>query len=213
MKNHWRWLSSFLSKKAERSIYEAHFRKEHQTWGSLGKSGVSNYSKQEHLKQLSIVHGIRVLVETGTYLGDTIYSLYNDFDSIYSIELSHHYYEKAKRRFRQYPKINLIQGDSGKKLWDIVPKTKEPALFWLDGHYSAGLTAKGDKECPIFEELAAIFSSPIDHFIVIDDARLFVGKNDYPTVDEIKAFLNQQRPNYKVSIENDSIRLLPDSRV
>jgi hypothetical protein len=50
-----------------------------------------------------------------------------------------------------------VQGDSGKELPKIVTQLDTPAIFWLDGHYSAGITAKGDTECPIFEELEAIF--------------------------------------------------------
>jgi hypothetical protein len=83
------------------------------------------------------------------------------------------------------------------------------ALFWLDGHYSGGLTAKGEKECPVYEELNSIFASPFQHFIFMDNARLFVGNNDYPTIAEMKDFVKLQKTSYYFSIENDCIRLLP----
>ena len=35
--------------------------------------------------------------------------------------------------------------------------TKTPAIFWLDGHYSAGITAMGEQATPIFKELTHIF--------------------------------------------------------
>jgi hypothetical protein len=44
-------------------------------------------------------------------------------------------------------------------------------MFWLDRHYSGGFTAKGEKDCPIIEELDAISNgSHLKHSILIDDA-------------------------------------------
>ena len=59
-----------------------------------------------------------------------------------------------------------------------------------DGHYSSGITFKGDKDCPVEEELNAIKEN-IDNFenvcILIDDVRCFVGDkpefSDYPSID------------------------------
>jgi hypothetical protein len=47
----------------------------------------------------------------------------------------------------------------------IIKDLNEPAIFWLDGHYSSGITAKGDKICPIFEELDSIFNNSKSRFI------------------------------------------------
>ncbi len=102
-----------------------------------------------------------------------------------------------------------MQGDSGEVLKQLIPVLSSQAIFWLDGHYSGGLTAKGAKECPGYEELNAIFNSSIEHVICIDDARLFVGKNDYPTIDELSIFVQEKKPGYAFSVENDCIRLLP----
>lgn len=210
MKNHWRKLFSILPDSIERKLYKNYFTKEHETLQQNNPQGcASNLKKQEALRQIKNQYSLNVLVETGTYLGDTLFALYPDFNKLYSIELSEHYFERAKKRFSNYPKISLIQGDSGKELFKLIPQLKEPALFWLDGHYSAGLTAKGDKECPVYEELAAIFQSSLKHVIVIDDARAFVGKNDYPTIEELKSYVLKNRPDTTIKIENDSIRLLP----
>ena len=154
-------------------------------------------------------YAIKTLVETGTYLGDTLYAMTPDFEQLYSIELSGHYYRLAQKRFKNFNNIHLLLGDSGKVLKDLVPTLTSPALFWLDGHYSGGLTAKGDKECPVYEELNAIFSSPQQHFIFIDDARLFVGANDYPTLENLQSFVKNAKPTYIFSVENDCVRLVP----
>jgi hypothetical protein len=210
MKNHWRKLFAFLPESIERKAFKSHFTKEHlklQQNNSLGIA--SNLTKQEVLKQLRQQYHLTTVVETGTYLGDTLFALYPYFDKLYSIELSEYYHNKARRRFKNHSKINLVHGDSGQQLRTLVNQLSSPALFWLDGHYSGGLTAKGDKECPVFEELNAIFSSPLLHVIVIDDARLFVGENDYPTIDELKEYLAKHRNDYALTVETDSIRLLP----
>ena len=82
-----------------------------------------------------------------------------------------------------------MQGDSGNVLNQLVPELNSAALFWLDGHYSGGQTAKGEKECPIYEELKSILASSLEHIVLIDDARLFIGQHDYPTIEELKDFV------------------------
>ena len=117
---------------------------------------------------------MKVLVETGTYLGDMIQAMRPHFDQIYSIELSDALFEKARQRFESAKNVNLVHGDSGIQLPNVLKELKQPALFWLDGHYSEGFTAKGDKETPIYDELNWIVSVPERrHVIIIDDARCF----------------------------------------
>lgn len=61
------------------------------------------------------------------------------------MELSKELYEKARKRFRGEKHIELIWGYSGVEMEKIMGKLGQPALFWLDGHYSAGETARSDK--------------------------------------------------------------------
>ena len=101
----------------------------------------------------------------------------------------------------------LCKGDSGKVLPDIMLKLNEPAIFWLDGHYSAGITARGDKDCPIFEELDAIFSKKnFEHILLIDDARCFIGEDDYPTIEELTNYVRSKNEKYQVDVKHDTIR-------
>ena len=51
-------------------------------------------------------------VETGTFLGDMLAAMRDDFDSLTSIELSEELHSRAKRRFAGDPKITLLHGDS-----------------------------------------------------------------------------------------------------
>lgn len=188
----------------EKKIYRSYFTGEHRKWlKEKIESPLSHLLKQELISNTAARFNVRVLVETGTYLGDMVYAMQGAFDQIISIELSPHFYKKAVNRFSGVTSTTILQGDSGVVLKQIVPGLKQRALFWLDGHYSGGQTAKGDKECPIFEELEAILSAPYDHLVLIDDARLFVGKNDYPTVTELDAFVQRFKPQMRVVLDRD----------
>jgi hypothetical protein len=150
----------------------------------------------------------RALVETGTFAGDMVEAMKHRFDRIVSIELSRDFHEQAVRRFRGDRNVELVHGDSGVALGPIVARLDRPALFWLDGHYSAGATAKGERETPILEELRQILEAPdLGHVIVVDDARLFGADPAYPTLADLQAFVLAKRPGLAVEVENDSIRI------
>jgi len=155
-------------------------------------------------------YGCSVLVETGTYLGDMVEAQENNFKRIISMELDQHLYERARRKFRKKSHITIYQGDSSKVLSKIIPTITENAIFWLDGHYSAGFTAKGDKETPILGELEVIFQDGThDHILLIDDARLFTGEKDYPTVKELLDFIRGKNKDYNIEMKDDIIRAVP----
>ena len=166
--------------------------------------------KQMAIEEYQKKFNAKILVETGTYLGDMVEAQRNRFEKIYSVELSKKLFQRAVKKFKLYPHINILNGDSGIVLNKIVSGIEVPALFWLDGHYSEGITAKGVKECPVEEELQAILKSELRHIILIDDARLFNGTHDYPTLDELKQLYNKSGRNYSITIKDDIIRLTPD---
>tara|TARA_B110000263_G_C15148982_1_gene436932 strand:+ start:169 stop:786 length:618 start_codon:yes stop_codon:yes gene_type:complete len=157
-------------------------------------------------------YNIKILVETGTYRGDMLQATKGYFDILYSIELSKNLYSDAKSRFLYDSNINLIQGDSGAKIKEVLKILKQPAIFWLDGHYSSGDTALGDKRTPILDELDNIFNSNhYDHIILIDDARVFGYEKDYPTIDQLVSFIKTNKKKYLIEIKYDCIRLIPES--
>lgn len=160
----------------------------------------------------------KVFIETGTFMGDTIEFLKYHFDRLFSIELNEELALKAAKRFSHEPKISIICGDSTTQLASILAKVDCPTVFWLDGHYSSEfqlgnqyiVTGKGVKDTPIMEELIQICQHPVkNHVILIDDARLFDGTNDYPTKSELREFVKQKLPRYHFSIKKDIIRILP----
>ncbi|MDR0743975.1 MAG: hypothetical protein LBF05_06440 [Tannerella sp.] len=149
-----------------------------------------------------------ILIETGTFKGDMIISQINYFEEIYSIELADYYYRKALKRFRNCPKVHLYKGDSSKMLAEIMKKINRPAIFWLDGHYSGGLTAKGESECPIWGELKAILPTSMPHIIVIDDANCFDGVKDYPSIEAIREFVYENADVDYFETKEDMIHII-----
>lgn len=166
--------------------------------------------KQNVLREYAKKYNLRVFVESGTCYGDMLEALKNEFDHLYSIELSPYLYGKCFKRFGKAKHITLLQGDSGVVLKRVMESIDQPALFYLDGHYSAGMSIKGEKETPICEELHAILRArPLNHVIVIDDARCFGDCPHYPSLDELKRLVDAERPGLQITVQDDSIRITP----
>ncbi len=171
------------------------------------RPSVSPTKKNHEIKRNLILEyknkfNLKVLVESGTYFGEMVMAMKDEFNLIYTIELDKNLYTSAKKKFSLYPHIHVIQGDSGKILPSILKDIKEPCLFWLDGHFSGGITAKSDVTTPIIDELNTIKQRNHNDVILIDDARLFNGTDDYPTIDFIKNILPKKN---KLEIINDII--------
>ncbi len=156
--------------------------------------------------------GTRTLIETGTYLGDAVRACLGVFDRIYSIELDRCLHERAARRFRRCRNVRILHGDSGEVLPAVLEEVRDRALFWLDGHYSGGITAKGTRETPVMAELAAILAHDVrGHVVLIDDARCFNGSHDYPTIAEIESLLAVQPYARTLDRECDIIRIVDEA--
>ena len=166
--------------------------------------------KQHIVKLYAHEYGTRTLIETGTYWGDMVDACSREFARIISIELDPDLHERARARFASSRHIEIHRGDSANLLPELIEDLSEASLFWLDGHYSEGATARGASMTPIMDELHSICEMPGDgHVILIDDARLFVGEDDYPTVDEVREFVLSRRPHYEFELESDIMRIAP----
>lgn len=126
-----------------------------------------------------------------------------------SIELDETLCALARRRFRRHPDVEILWGDSGSLLANVVEQLTEPAVFWLDGHYSGGVTADSGGDAPILSELEAVLVSPVAHLVLVDDARLFDGTNGYPTMDAVSSLVATHRPNSPASVDNDVVVCQP----
>lgn len=180
-------------------------------WHKRGKMPPTPHRiKQAIIKKIAYQYSIKTFIETGTYLGNMIDDVKTIFKKIYTIELDKNLYKRARNKFSKNPHVSIIFGNSATALPHILSQINKPALFWLDAHYSRGITARAEKETPIIEEISAILNHPIKkHIILIDDADCFIGKNDYPTLKYLKNFIKSQNASLTITVEYNMIIVTP----
>jgi hypothetical protein len=147
-------------------------------------------------------------VETGTYLGGTTELLATNSSNVISIEPEENLFKLARLKFANSPNIRIINGTSEDVFPEIIPSLKGEISFWLDGHFSAGITFKGKKSTPIIDELS-IIESQLSNFskvvIMIDDVRCFdptiPDYADYPTRTYLVDWANRNQLSW--TIEHD----------
>jgi hypothetical protein len=158
---------------------------------------------------------ITTFIETGTYKGRTAAWAASEFKKVVTIEAHKATHEAAIRKCGNHKRIEFLYGDSRLKLKPAVSRLRKPALIWLDAHwcgnYEQSLGTSG--ECPLREELEILRNCPANHFILIDDARLFTSPPprphdpaQWPTMTEIEDLLP---PGYEYVIWNDAIIAAP----
>ena len=111
-------------------------------------------------------------IETGTYLGDGIKCVLNNYKYIHSIELSEKWYNYNIIQFKNNNNVKMYLGDSKKILPELLKNINEPITIYLDAHYSGGTTAFGEEEVPLLFELEILKNRKYDDIIIIDDCRL-----------------------------------------
>lgn len=154
--------------------------------------------------------GARILVETGTYLGDTTAALRRDFDRVYTIELHDELYRRARGRFVFRRSVHVIRGDSSEELERLLPRLDKPTLFWLDAHYSRGgvISGQGKLDPPLLAELQSILAlREAGHVILVDDARLLGEVEGYPPLREITKLVAASGLGLVVETERDVVRI------
>jgi hypothetical protein len=154
-------------------------------------------------------YNLRILIETGTFRGDMVYALRGAFEKIVSIELDSRLYGEACRRLASAAHVQLLCGDSAVLLRSVLESIREPALFWLDGHYSGPGTARSQQDSPILAEMSSILSHVVrNHIILIDDAREFVGRDGYPTIARLTTIATSLNSMVSVNVADDMIRIV-----
>jgi len=188
-----------------------HLVRAYQTLRSVMQKGTSSspQEKQGIIREFADRTGIRVFVETGTYLGDTLWASKGIFRELSSIELDRRLYEAACKRFAKYDRIHLFRGDSAEVLPQVLDSINEPCLFWLDAHDSGGMTAAYPEKTPIWKELSWILGHLVKgHVLLIDDAPSFMTDPSYPSLDKIKALCQQHYPDSTFEIRGNVIVIL-----
>jgi hypothetical protein len=148
----------------------------------------ADHAKRRHLLRLFNTRKHEVLVESGTYLGGTVAFMLPHARKIVSVEIEPSLYEEARRRFAGEPKVELHLGDAASLIPELVAGLDEPALIWLDGHFTGGVnTVRGEAVEPapgILESLGRL-ELPRGTTVVVDDLRLFGRGDGFPQLDEL----------------------------
>lgn len=177
---------------------------------------VDHEVKMYYLKRTAEEYNLKLFIESGTSHGDGTQAMLPYVDKVVTIEAWREAFDYAHDRFVGDNKVDVLFGDSGALLPNVLEEHTQPALFWLDAHYSGDGTAQLDKETPIVAELKAIaVSGNRDrHAIVIDDARAFgVGGGkvwkDYTPIGELEDTCAHLFPNHGFYTEGDEIFITP----
>ena len=147
-------------------------------------------------------------VETGTYLGRTTELLAKLGSQVYSIEPEIKLFNRAHSLFSNYSNVQILNGTSEDVFPSLLPRIKGDVNFWLDGHYSAGITFKGPQDTPILNELECI-SRNIGNFsricVLVDDIRCFNPRlpefASYPSLDTLVGWATSHKLYW--TIEHD----------
>jgi predicted O-methyltransferase YrrM len=155
-----------------------------------GKTLVSNprtLSKSLFCAAIGLEKGKRVFVETGTFIGQSISRISALFDELYTVEASAFLHKASLTLFEEQSlgNIHAYFGNSTDFLAQLEDKVFEDAVFFLDAHYSTGITSSEWGVCPVVEELQLILNRNPSAVIVVDDVRTFNGRNGYPGLVEL----------------------------
>jgi hypothetical protein len=172
---------------------------------------LSGPEKRELLAFWARETGARIFVETGTYRGRTTLFMADRVARCITIEVDDALYRQAQAAFAGRAGIELHHGDSAALLPRILDTIAEPALFWLDGHYSGPGTGRAAAASPILQELRAILGHRVrGHCILIDDAREFLGRAGYPSIRRLQKLVKKEADDYRLRIANDIIHIQPE---
>lgn len=167
-------------------------------------------SPSEIKRAVLLRHGTKnaTWVETGTFMGETSGLLATHGKQVYTIEPEPKLFAGATERLKKLSNVEVIHGTSEEVFPKLLPRLSGAINFWLDGHYSGGLTFEGVSHCPVKEELKLISSCQSQFtslVVMIDDIRCFQPDisefKDYPSLDELVDWARSMKMSW--TIEHD----------
>jgi len=165
--------------------------------------------KQWTVREYGRNFGLKSLIETGTYYGEMVNAVKNDFDPIYSIEYDAELAAEAAGKFARYPHIHILRGDSQVVLPELLRAIAQPCLFWLDAGYWGWDELRRDPKRLSLEVEAILGHAVKEHVILMDDARCLNGENGAITVDELNERVRTKYPGRNVELKHDIVRITP----
>lgn len=120
-----------------------------------------HFVQTEFLK-LKKQFGINTVVETGTCVGGTAKWFGENFDRVFTTEISEQYRNVALQRIGNMPNVTSLLGDSVEMLvGEVLKKCDDKTIVFLDAHWNFC--------CPLRDELQAIADFKLKPVIVIHD--------------------------------------------
>lgn len=165
--------------------------------------------KQRAVREYARKYHLRTLIETGTYYGEMVAAVKDQFDRVYSIEFDPELARRATKRFASDPRVHILEGDSEKVLPELLKTISEPALFWLDAGYWGWANLARDPQRLSAEVEAALSHPACGHVVLMDDARMLDGRNGAPTFEELRSRIAARFPDRSVNLLHDIIRITP----
>jgi hypothetical protein len=164
-------------------------------------------AKRDHLLSLFRARRHRTMLESGTFMGDTVEYFMPHAARVISVEVEPTLFAAAQRKFEGVANVELILGDALHLVPQIVDELDDPPLIWLDGHFSEGVTGSGEEIEPAASILARLGAvrTPAGTTIVVDDLRLFGAHPDFPGLDELVQRARQGFPDARIRVGLDSL--------
>lgn len=128
-------------------------------------------------------------IETGTYLGLTARLLARFCNDVTTFEISESVYVFAKKWNSKLKNIKFVNESSdGEGFTAAIRQSSRPIFFWLDAHYSGGITGGNSNEQPLRREIETICgtSTGRSFLALVDDANVFDVDKSYPSISEIE---------------------------
>jgi len=123
------------------------------------------------------VNEYNTFVETGTAYGQSLIEIYPFFSKIFTVEISEKLWSWLNPQIQNLEHVQHVLGDSLIEIPKFLKSLseEEKVFFWLDAHWSQGLSSKNEYDVPLNQECAIIDNEYLGSsaIIVIDDVRMF----------------------------------------
>lgn len=172
-------------------------------WLLRGKpTRIPHIVKQRTVQEFGRRYKLRTLIETGTYYGEMVSGVNDDFARIVSIEFDPKLAAMAREQFKSRPHVEILEGSSEVMVAQALQSLTEPALFWLDAGYFiwAGEHKSTNR---LMAELESIFRHPIrNHVVLIDDVVSWGGRDGTPEAGELEHEILRKYPERMINVES-----------
>ena len=143
--------------------YTTFMENKNKFWNLPNQTNAFNGDKfvEDEFIKLKEKHNIVNAVETGSYMFGTTMWFSENFNHVYTFEISDEFYQYGKELIRDKQNISAFHSDSVMGLNKIIRSIKGNTIFFLDAHWY--------DYCPLLDELESISKFNYTPVIVIHD--------------------------------------------